>query len=492
MSYCFLILASDAPNYRPIHAALGSTLKKCGNRIVYAVTSRWPDLLHPDHPLNMIVYDFSLFLSNPSNYKNEPLPSNNNIWKMFFPDLDRFYTIGYNNNHKLEWYQNLARALQAFFCNLYTTEKIDFVIYEDVACSFSYFAYKVAKDFDITYIGINSSRMPGRFEIHRNGFDIKEKMSKAYKELSNGEIKLKPEVLIELNDYIENIIDREPDYMNPNQFLEINIIKKYMMRKCSWIKLWRTFKYIIKGERHPYETGNLLIFMIKILLRDISRTFKSILSRRYMEMPKQGERFFLYPIHYHPEASTSIYAPCYIDELNNIRNIALCLPIDSYLYVKEHRSAIGYPKLSFYQSVSKIPNVKLLPPELNARRLIQSAESVITITSTVGYEAILLGKSVFTLGDCFYNFHPLVHHVNSWEELASAIHNDCNHQPNRHDVLAFVGSYWVNTWPGIIDYQFEAPPKNVIDKIAEAIMVETTEIKNKEEIKIDEYLISRA
>ncbi|WP_254911207.1 hypothetical protein [Pseudoalteromonas sp. A601] len=49
--------------------------------------------------------------------------------------------------------------------------------------------------------------------------------------------------------------------------------------------------------------------------------------------------------------------------------------------------------------------------------LIENAQAVITINSTVGLEALLLAKHVITLGQACYNIDDLVLHANSRQEL---------------------------------------------------------------------------
>src|SRR5690606_36008536 len=120
------------------------------------------------------------------------------------------------------------------------------------------------------------------------------------------------------------------------------------------------------------------------------------------ENPPHTEKYILYPLHYHPEASTSVLAGTYLDELAVIKNISFSLPHGVKLYVKDHVSAYGYPSLEFYEKLKNLPNVRLLSPFENTKILIARSCAVITLTSTVGYEALLMGKRVFLYGRVFY------------------------------------------------------------------------------------------
>jgi len=142
---------------------------------------------------------------------------------------------------------------------------------------------------------------------------------------------------------------------------------------------------------------------IYYFLRYICSRFKVGLVKRLYQAPVEGEQFLLYPMHFHPESSTSILAGTYLDEYEVIRNIAFSLPEGVRLYVKDHISAWGYPALDFYRRIKRLPNVRLLGPNEPTKQLIKASAGVITLTSTVGYEALLLKTRVFLFGQVFYS-----------------------------------------------------------------------------------------
>jgi len=92
---------------------------------------------------------------------------------------------------------------------------------------------------------------------------------------------------------------------------------------------------------------------IYYFLRYICSRFKVGLVKRLYQAPVEGEQFLLYPMHFHPESSTSILAGTYLDEYEVIRNIAFSLPEGVRLYVKDHISAWGYPALDFYRRIKR-------------------------------------------------------------------------------------------------------------------------------------------
>jgi capsule polysaccharide export protein KpsC/LpsZ len=142
-----------------------------------------------------------------------------------------------------------------------------------------------------------------------------------------------------------------------------------------------------------------------------------------------NERFLLFPLHYQPEASTLVLGYFYDDQLSVIENIAKALPIGTYLYVKEHRIGFGLRRNAYYRRIRSYPNVRLIGPYANTRRLVADCDGVVTISSTVGWEALCFGKPVFLMGETFYSNLPGVTKVSSYEALADAL----NAPPARSD-----------------------------------------------------------
>jgi hypothetical protein len=129
------------------------------------------------------------------------------------------------------------------------------------------------------------------------------------------------------------------------------------------------------------------------------------------------------PLHLIPESTTFVKAPFYINELNIIEQVSKSLPIGWKLYVKEHQAMLGERSFSFYKSVKKIPNVKLVKFNYydDPKPWIEKAKGVITISGTGAYEAALLGKKSLVFGDVPFNLIESIYRVNSFEQLPSLI-----------------------------------------------------------------------
>lgn len=141
-------------------------------------------------------------------------------------------------------------------------------------------------------------------------------------------------------------------------------------------------------------------------LAPIGNYFRYKKSKKYYKQPDLNDKYVLYALHFQPEASTIVCAQKYEKQMFFLDNLAKSLPADTILYVKEHYAGLGTRPIEFYEQLKQYPNIKLISPWANARQLIEHAQSVVTLTGTMGWEAFLLGKPVIMAGDIFYSNAP--------------------------------------------------------------------------------------
>jgi hypothetical protein len=135
-------------------------------------------------------------------------------------------------------------------------------------------------------------------------------------------------------------------------------------------------------------------------------------ARRFLSsqiLPEQqiaGLRYAFFPLHTEPEVSLLVYGRPFVNQIEIVRAMALSLPADMILIVKEHPWMVGKRTIGAYKKMLNIPRVRFVRPGLDARVLIQHASLVAVITGSVALEAAMLGKPVLTFGDCPYNLLP--------------------------------------------------------------------------------------
>lgn len=148
------------------------------------------------------------------------------------------------------------------------------------------------------------------------------------------------------------------------------------------------------------------------------------------EQPDTSKKFYIFGLHLQPEATTLPAGGVYNDQLLAIRLLSQCIPDDTYLYVKEHpaywkqkgrlESVYESRSLEFYREIKKLRNVKLINHKVSSKELINKCVAVVTVTGTIGFEALFRGKPVLCFGETFYSKYPSVFRIHTVEECKEA------------------------------------------------------------------------
>jgi hypothetical protein len=157
----------------------------------------------------------------------------------------------------------------------------------------------------------------------------------------------------------------------------------------------------------------------------------------------KGRRFAFFPLHTEPEVSLLIYGRPLMNQIEIVRWLALSLPADMILVVKEHPWMIGKRTLGAYRKLLNIPRVRLAAPEIDTLRLTAQADLVAVHTSSVGLEGVVFRKPVLSLGHCPFNLLPetMVSRCQDLTDLPSAIRTLLeNHRHDEDALVAFVSA----------------------------------------------------
>lgn len=455
----FLILINNAPKMVPYHYHLGEMFKSKGHNVYYAISDDFFRFNYKNITLDSCnTYIFSeYFKSNYNNTKIESIYKSINVWETFFPDYDRNHIHIGIQPKKNEYYEHLFPNLINYFDYIYKEHKINYVVYENISNSFAYFAFNVGKLNNVKYFGYLPSRMPERFEIQTEVYNIVEQFEREYI-CTNFDCEsddVKGWVDSYLNKY-KNII---PSYHTKNHPLNYNYSLSKLYFNREKIRLFfASIKYaIIKRHdlKYSYQLNNPLKLIYCLFTRQIKRRIKTIMIRKKFDNVDYSDSYFIFPIQFKPESSTSVWSKNFTDDLSVIINICSSLPQGTILYVKEHFVNLGLPSMLFYNELVKIPNLKLIHPDEKNTPLIKNSLGVITLTSTMGFEALMMGKSVVALGDIFYQCHPNCYKMNSFKDLYQiliSIMQNIDIDPLSDINKKFITAYYKITYFGNTDF----------------------------------------
>lgn len=195
------------------------------------------------------------------------------------------------------------------------------------------------------------------------------------------------------------------------------IVNKYIERAQIYVKR-QDYKVLFNKLRY-------LIFT----RAETARFLKQV--DKLEENADLNRKYYFFALHLQPEATTLPNGGTFADQLMAIRMLVKNLPDDTYLYVKEHpsywiqkgrlESVYESRSIDFYRQIKSLKKVKLVKHTYSSLDLLKNCAAVVTVTGTVGFEALFLGKPVLILGHTFYENYSYAFPVKTAQECRDAI-----------------------------------------------------------------------
>jgi hypothetical protein len=131
--------------------------------------------------------------------------------------------------------------------------------------------------------------------------------------------------------------------------------------------------------------------------------------------------YALLTLHRQPEASIDVLGWRTRDQKELVARVAQSLPAGTTLAVKEHVNALGDRPAQYLKQLASVDGVRLVNPFANTWEWIRSADLVVTVSGTAGYEAGLLGKPVVTTAPMFFGALPTVNCSSGFVDLQRTV-----------------------------------------------------------------------
>ncbi len=293
----------------------------------------------------------------------------------FHPDQDRLWAWGYGTTKK-NIVENYASQISKSILDF--LDKRTIVVYEQNTCFFASIVAAKCGEKGAKYIGLQMGRFPGLTELHdKNGF-----------------VKLSQSELI-LDGLTSICSSGAPLYMN-NLKHGVNRFLKYFraenFRRILIATLFFKKSYSVQ-IRYPIFT------YLKWFVNGFKQLMNYYFYEHFLPVDVEQDKFYLYPLHYHPEASTSRAAWWIDSELSLINVISRALTNDEYLILKIHPSATGQLNKSFYSAIKKLNNVNIVRHDAKLDDLLNACSGVISINSTLIFDALNKNKPVLYFGE---------------------------------------------------------------------------------------------
>jgi hypothetical protein len=158
---------------------------------------------------------------------------------------------------------------------------------------------------------------------------------------------------------------------------------------------------------------------IVVYFRSLYRRYDSL-----ADLPAPVNVVF-FPLHQEPEATLNYMSEFYSNQVATIENILKCLRPGQVLVIKEHPVDKGsLLRDKFWKLRRENSSVYFLPAEVHGREVLAASSRVVTLTSTLGWEAAVTGKAVYVLGQIFYDNVPGVVAIRDFEQLKAELRRE--------------------------------------------------------------------
>ena len=138
-----------------------------------------------------------------------------------------------------------------------------------------------------------------------------------------------------------------------------------------------------------------------IILRDyFTKKLWSRAARSFPYYPQKSVgRYVYYPLQVEPEVTLDVFALYFKNQRELARIIALSLPADYTLVVKDHPDMLGFRPPEYLKDLSGTPNIKLVDYRIPSETVLKGASLVVAPNSTAMVEAAMYHIPVIQFGE---------------------------------------------------------------------------------------------
>lgn len=229
-----------------------------------------------------------------------------------------------------------------------------------------------------------------------------------------------------------------PNQQPVNRLRQLNFLKpKNLINSVCWFgHLLQT--HFTSQERFDYSYIHPWYYLVDHIKRK-ARNLRG--ANDLYDKFDLGVDYAFFALHLEPEVALLLQAPFVTDQLYVVRQMARSLPVGYTLYVKDHPQMVPFRPRAYYKELKKIPNVRLLNPTIISFDIIKNAKLVTTITGSVIWEGLLLGKPAISFGHQFYNALSMVKYVPEMEKLPYLVKEQLNNfKYNEEEILHYMAA----------------------------------------------------
>lgn len=347
--------------------------------------------------------------------------------------LTSFLSDRFLSGRSYEKRQEILGKEISFWRNILTFHRPTTIVHETVAIEIAEVLYIEASKLNIPYSSfLLSNIVPGSFYWKPNGMNGV--LDKSLFSNIKPTIEDREKAIKYLKDFREKFI--KPKYIHQSikqKRISLGRLKSYIKRDL--IDFFNTIYYLKISNKFKYELRG-------VGFKNIKRYLISLLYKYDKLNTIENKEVFFYPFHVEPEATLAYFSEFYSNQAHTIENIVKCLGTNHFLVVKEHPQQYGALSMKKFRELKKkIPNLIFLKSEVPSEAIIEKSKAIITLTSNVGWEAMLLRKPVLILGEQYYSDAFPVTKVDSFSEVKRIIRNSLYKYPTDQEIIESISKF---------------------------------------------------
>ncbi len=211
----------------------------------------------------------------------------------------------------------------------------DYAVITGIAGYMYVIAYKILLQKNIPVLELTNARLPGKFTFDNQLRSEWPLVLKRYNEIKRRG--LKPKERDEALGLVNKFRDKP---FRPDDSAKKTWTMKQRVNQLKY------YAKVLSYRRQLPDLRQWVWYPLKDkLLRNSSR----------FEFPRNNDKYVFFPLQTQPEASTSVRAKWFVNQLDLIEKIAKSLPCDYKLYVKEHRRNYSKRPSGFHKEIKKYP-----------------------------------------------------------------------------------------------------------------------------------------
>jgi len=283
------------------------------------------------------------------------------------------------------------------------------------------FTYLFCKTKNIKIFAYSSSPLKGKSIFVR---DFNDSTGKFFEDIdkynSKNELPLNTE---KVNEYLKNELQKfDSDTKKINQKLNLFGKTKTLIKQI--------YKSLVKKNKPHHKQKKKLFganpdnLEIKYLIRDyISYNLNCIKTKKTKFYNLEDIDNFAYmPLQYQPEANIDVTSASFNNQIETARQIAMNLPGDMTLVVKDHPEMFGLRSYKYLEKILKTPNIKLIDSSYKGTYVVKKAKIIIAPTGSTFFEAALIKKPGLILGNLgTARMLPNVLKIDNYKEIQNKV-----------------------------------------------------------------------